>query len=299
MSIPRQVQAAAAEAEAELQRRGESVATPPPAAEPAPPPAPTPSPEEVLKATNESQARRISVQDGALKKQGADIREMRQQIAELTRKLAEATAAPPAPATPPKPAPDLSDFDPKLIEAIDHRAEQLAAPLKNELEIARREREERANAMDRQRKADAATAFLDEFAPKNWREIDSSPEFAEYLSEFNPATGQPFGFEFDKACSEFDGPGIARIIRRFDDQRSAASKPATPPPPSAPVVPPISGRAPDVAAPQGRIWTTREIDDFFNDVAKGRMKARGWSQQRIDETERDILAAYSEGRVKH
>jgi hypothetical protein len=295
MSIPRQVNAAAAEAEAELQRR----AAPPPDAEPVPPPAPTPSPEEVLRATNESQARRIAVQDGALKKQGADIREMRQQIAELTQKLATATAAPPAPAPPPKPAPDLSDFDPKLIEAVDHRAEQLVAPLKDELEVARKEREERAKAQDRQRKADAATAFLDEFAPKNWREIDNSPEFAEYLSEFNPATGQPYGFEYDKACSDFDGPGIARIIRRFDEQRAAASKPATPPPPTAPVVPPVSGRAPEVVAPQGRTWTTREIDDFFADLAKGRLKSRGWTQQRIDETERDILAAYSEGRVKH
>jgi hypothetical protein len=295
MSIPRQVQAAAAEAEAELQRR----APPAPAPEPETPSAPTPSPEETLRATNESQARRIAVQDGALKKQGADIREMRQQIAELTQKLATATAAPPAPAPPPKPAPDLSDFDPKLIEAVDHRAEQLVAPLKDELEVARKEREERAKAQDRQRKADAATAFLDEFAPKNWRDIDNSPEFAEYLSEFNPATGQPYGFEYDKACSDFDGPGIARIIRRFDEQRTAASKPATPPPPTAPVVPPVSGRAPEVVAPQGRIWTTREIDEFFLDVSKGRLKARGWTQQRIDETERDILAAYSEGRVKH
>lgn len=296
MSIPRQVQAAAAEAEAELQRRVQ----PAPAPEPeTPPPAPEPSPEEALRATNESQARRIVAQDGALKKQGFDIRDLRQQVAELTQKLEHVTAKQATPAPPPKPAPDLSDFDPKLIEAVDHRAEQLVAPLKDELEVARKEREERAKAQDRQRKADAATAFLDEFAPKNWREIDNSPEFAEYLSEFSPATGQPYGFEYDKACSDFDGPGIARIIRRFDEQRAAASKPATPPPPTAPVVPPVSGRAPEVVAPQGRIWTTREIDEFFLDVSKGRLKARGWTQQRIDETERDILAAYSEGRVKH
>jgi hypothetical protein len=296
MSIPRQVQAAAAEAEAELQRR----VPPAPAPEPETlPPAPAPSPEEALRATNESQARRIVAQDGALKKQGFDIRDLRQQVAELTQKLEHVTAKQATPTPPPKPAPDLSDFDPKLIEAVDHRAEQLVAPLKDELEVARKEREERAKAQDRQRKADAATAFLDEFAPKNWREIDNSPEFAEYLSEFNPATGQPYGFEYDKACSDFDGPGIARIIRRFDEQRAAASKPATPPPPTAPVVPPVSGRAPEVVAPQGRTWTTREIDDFFADLAKGRLKSRGWTQQRIDETERDILAAYSEGRVKH
>lgn len=295
MSIPRQVMTAAAEADAQIQRMREGNTPPEPQPQPeAPQPHAPPQPNE-LETKNKAMAHRISVQDGALKKQGEEIRALREQVAELTAKL---TAAPPAPQPPPKPVLDMDKFDPDLIAVTRHIADEQTASLRSELEVAKKEREAREKAEAQQRKAAEFTGFLDEFAPADWRDIDNSPAFADYLADYDLATGRQRQADYMDAFNRLDGRAMARIFRHFADHAAATKPPATPPPPTPPVVPPVAGRATEPEVPQGRIWTQAEIDGFYSDFTKGRLRGPTWTEKRIRETEADILAAYREGRVR-
>lgn len=299
MSIPRQVLRDAAAADAALDQMRNAATPPadePPTPEP-PKPAPPPPPAPVVedwKARHDVAAHKVSVLEGITRTQGDEIKGLHAQVKQLRADI-EAAKAVPA-----KPAPDLSDYDPKLLEAIDHKVGEQVAQTKRKLEDLEAERAARAEADrkaadERTRKSEFAD-FMDEFVP-DWLKIDNEPAFASWLTSVNPATGQQWQAAYMDAVNRIDGRAMARVFNAF----KAAAVPATPPPtpPAPPVVPPVSGRAEAADVPQGRIWTQKEIDEHYDGVLRGRLKARGWTEKRIAEVDADILAAYLEGRVRH
>lgn len=302
MSIPKQVMAGAANAEAHLQSmrdKANAFVVDQPQEPPAGPPPPPPAKD--WEAECKAAQQRWTVADTMLKKLGLDNKELNAKIAELEGKLAYAKAKAEAkaedPPAPPKPAPDLTKYDPELLEVVEHLAEKRVAAVQREVEESRADRERRQAAEAKAREEDAKKAefveFMDEFVP-GWRNDDNDPEFAAYLATTDQATGQQAQAAYMDAFQRIDGRAMARVFLHY--RQTKAAKPAQPPSP--PVVPPVSGRADPGDAPPGKLWTVAEIDEFYNDSAKGRLKQRGWDQKRIDATEKDILAAYSEGRVR-
>lgn len=302
MSIPRQVMAAAAEADAVISnmRNGQAPAAEPPVTPPPqdpPPPTATP-PAKDWEAECKAATQKWTVADSMLKRAGADIKELHAEIKRLTAELAVAKAlAVKAPAEPAKPAPDLEVFSPEARQAVEYLAEERVAPLKSELEAVRKEREQREQEDARRRKEAEFVVFMDDFGPADWRAIDTSPEFAAWLAEFDPVTGKQRGQEYDASCQALDGRAAARLFKQFATSRPAPT-PQPPPPPAPPVVPPVAGRAEAPSTPQGRIWTQAEIDQFYADDLKGRLRQRKMTPEQIEAVNKDILAAYREGRVR-
>lgn len=266
----------------------------PPADPPPPEPPkvdPPPPPTEDWKARYEERAQKVRVLEGIARAQGDEIQSLNAQVKQLKADAEAAKAAPP------KPAPDLTKYDPELLEVVEHLAEKRVAAVQREVEESRADRERRQAAEAKAREEDAKKAefvdFMDEFVP-GWRNDDNDPEFAAYLATTDQATGQQAQAAYMDAFQRIDGRAMARVFLHY--RQTKAAKPAQPPSP--PVVPPVSGRADPGDAPPGKLWTVAEIDAFYADEQKGRLKQRGWDRKRIDATEKDILAAYAEGRVR-
>ena len=292
MSIPRQVLAGAAAADAVLNDMRNAANPPAPQPPPEPPkPEPPPPPAEDWKARAEAAQHRVKVTEGITRTQGEEIRELHAQVKQLKADLEAAKAAPP------KPEPDLTKYDPEILEMVGHLVDKRTASVQREVEESRADREKRmaaeAKAHEEGVKKAEFVDFMDEFVP-GWRGIDNDPDFATYLSSTDPATGEQVQAAYMDAFQRIDGRAMARVFKRYLATKAAA--PAQPPSP--PVVPPVSGRVELDDAQPGRIWTVAEVDAFYADEQKGRLKQRGWDRKRIEATEKDILAAYSEGRVR-
>lgn len=121
----------------------------------------------------------------------------------------------------------------------------------------------------------------------NWKQIDTDPEFIEYLQQTNPETGLPLQSLLTDASEKLDGHRVAAIMKGYE-----ASKQSLPDqnmhvhPESAPTTE-VSGQQP--------VFTTAEYTHFMANYRKGRYKSRPeWAEQRLKELE----AAYKDGRVR-
>jgi hypothetical protein len=137
----------------------------------------------------------------------------------------------------------------------------------------------------------------------NWRDINNNPDFQAWLLQPEPLIGVLRQTILEDAQRNNDVGRVALLFRAWPGYQAS---PAPAPAPNqtmsgAPAalqsqIAPGRGRAP--AAPQQaapKIYTSREIAQFFDDVRAGRYSGRESEKARM---EADIFAAGREGRVQ-
>jgi hypothetical protein len=295
--------------------------TPAPApVEPAPPPTPTDNWEQKyrsLQGKYDAEAPHLRRQAEAVQLQNQQLME---QLQSMQQKIAELQKAPPTPQEPPRPVvsdKDVENFGSDLIDLIQrasHAAAQRAAhdvrsDVANMLAELRGEIGKTQSTVgqvmqtqqksERERYDDALTA-----AVPNWREIDATPEFRQWLSEYDPLLRTTRQNGVNAAYAAFDVPGTVAYIHAFQATQGSAA-------PAAPVVDerrrelerqvaPTSTAAPaptPSSSPNtsSTIWTQAEIQNFYTDVVKGKFRNRDAEKARI---ENEIATAAAEGRVR-
>jgi hypothetical protein len=130
-----------------------------------------------------------------------------------------------------------------------------------------------------------------------WRKLNEDEKFLTWLAELDPASGRSRQDLFDDAVASFDLARVAYFFNTYGSQTGAGQpKPggdapknedATPPQP--PIDPPKGGG--DKPPAGKKMWTGKEVQQFYDDVRRGRYKS-----DEVASIEQDILSAQREGR---
>lgn len=138
----------------------------------------------------------------------------------------------------------------------------------------------------------------------NWREVNRDEGFLNWLAEPDPYSGMVRHALLKKAFEENNAARVLRFFEGYLGEHAVISEqpPAQSDERSSPqvdletlVAPGRPREGSDFRAQEGkRIWTQREIKQFYRDVQEKRFAGRDKERMRI---ERDIIAASREGRV--
>jgi len=141
---------------------------------------------------------------------------------------------------------------------------------------------------------------ISQYCP-NWMTTNDDPAFIAWAkSTKEPYTGSTIINLLNQAYSGGDSQRVAMIFNEYNQKlTSTHSTTATTIRPSVDdlVTPARRGSAAQTSADthQGKIWTEKEVDRFFDDFARGRYEHR---QKEAKELEAEIGRAYGEGRVR-
>lgn len=284
----------------------------PPQSDPEPEPAATP-PEEnwegkykALKGKYDAEVPRLS----------ADLREMRDQISALTAMQQKAAE------TPPEPAPkkdvvteqDMTDYGEDLIAFVRKVAENAAATAVGDL-TPKLEQIQGQVVQSAQKQASNTVHSKLDTEIQDWRDINKSPEFLEWLAERDPYAGDYRKNLLVKAFDEGDAERVTAFFKGFLAERQAVTpnpttqtEPAAQPAPTpetqvqaqvpleqlaGPTGGPSSGNV-NTQPEQAPTWTRAQISAFYKDVQLGAFKNNPEQQARI---EASISAAMAENRI--
>lgn len=169
---------------------------------------------------------------------------------------------------------------PKHINKIESRLESAESGVRASSEFAAQSQQERFYAQLAQRVPD-------------WREIDTTPEFAAWLQESKARIAL-----VQHAMANYDVVGIAELFEHYkaitskgQETEPQSNKPARPSLDHK--VAPSRSRSSNSPAPsEKRSWTRSEIAQVYKDRRK-------YSQKDFDALQRDIFAAQKEGRVDY
>lgn len=157
-----------------------------------------------------------------------------------------------------------------------------------------------------QRNKESVLAHMDEQVP-GWRELNEDPIFLEWLDQVDPFSGARRGDLLLDAFKAFDAKRVETFFTGYQKEHAAVTPPAPVPPTAtapatqvtlesmvAPGTPkPGAPRTPD--GTDKKIWTRREISNFYREVNSGRF--RGTAEQR-KAIEADLFAAQNENRIR-
>lgn len=190
-------------------------------------------------------------------------------------------------------------FDPELLDLVGSIAKDAARqevdPIRGTVEETKAEREARTNAeREEARRTDFADA-LDELVPE-WNSIDNEPGFHSYLSEVDPATGKQRQQVLVAKVQAMDVASVARIFQgyiRARGNRPTNGKVQGGQSLAGQEVPDLAGHSRAPSGQEKKIYTQREVREFYAGVTKGH-----FSRERATEIEKDIVAAQKEGRIR-
>lgn len=145
---------------------------------------------------------------------------------------------------------------------------------------------------------------LDQAIP-NWKEINESPEFQQWLSEIDPLTGIQRQIYLNDAHQQMDVGRVAQFFRTgaVVPQAQQVQAPTTPQTvttsPASQLELQISpsrtkGTDIPVDSTQKKIWSRAGISKFYDDVRRGVYAGKDAERSQI---ENDIIAASSENRI--
>lgn len=121
--------------------------------------------------------------------------------------------------------------------------------------------------------------------------INKNPKFLEWLTQVDPVYGQTRQSALDSAASVYASERVAAVFNAFKGVTPAKSNQ---PELSAQVAPGRSSAAPSPTAGTQALVSERDIQTFYNDVAKRKYVGREAEQDRIEAA---INQALAEGRV--
>jgi hypothetical protein len=266
-------------------------------------------------------------------KYDAEVPQLTQQLRVLEARLADVTSllanmrqqpAPQAapPAGPPLPAPTakvyqqvldraaIEDYGVDMVEMIERLAtavvDRRLAAVKVDLGKAK-STAEAAQQTAAQTAQQRMFQELDQAMPE-WRQIDKSAEFLQWLEGVDPYSGYKRVQLIQSAAQANDAQRVLVFFRGFKNEQAATSQAQVPPnaPPAPPVppkpsldtfaAPPTTGGAPPVTPPQSQaqFFKQSDVSAFYAAVRAGRFRGNPAEQQRI---EQEIVKAAAEGRV--
>lgn len=233
------------------------------------------------------------------------------QMADLERKLQDmelAKAAPQAPEAPERLVTDeeIAEYGPELVDIVRRAAKEELSPELARIKAENERLQARLEGMGETVADTTRQRMLNEMDTRllNWREINQSPDFLAWLQEPDPYSGQR---KQDMLTSAFNNNDVNRtcvFFERYNSETEAINteEPATRSPQvdvDKLVAPgtPRSGGAPRVQQADTKVWTEREISQFYNDAAKGKYRSeRGKAEK--ERIEKQIHAAAMSNRVK-
>lgn len=118
-------------------------------------------------------------------------------------------------------------------------------------------------------------------------QIDRDPEFAQWLNGVDALTGRSRREIATNAWRNADLPTVVNVYRSFE-----ARQPAQPGTRDHLETPGPAGDPPPPSSNQKRTWTSKQIQQFYEKVRRGRI-----SDEKARAVEQDIFAAQKEGRI--
>jgi hypothetical protein len=275
--------------------------TPPPAEPPTPPQAPAPAPEadwkhkyETLQGLFNQRTAQAQAKTLALESQLSEIQRV---VADLTKAQAQKPEAPAV--MDPK---DVEAFGADMLEMVKRYAEQTFNQLGARFDTKVQEFDGRLNVLEgKVTGVDARTtetmersfyATLEKLVP-DYEAINATQRWLQWLGEIDPVYGAPRQAALDAAFSRLDAERTAAVFKAY--------KATIPPAPSAglenQVAPNGAASAPAPAAnpAQGRIFSQKFVETFYNDIAKGKYRGREAEAERIVA---EIDLAARDGRIR-
>lgn len=255
------------------------------------------------------------------------VRDMRQQLTatqNLLASLSQRQGTPPAEAAAPA-APaslikddEVKEFGADLIDVMRRVAREEQSSLLPEIDRRVAPVAQRADqaaqvaqhATQRVARNDQQTVLelLTDKVP-NWQQLNSDPEFLNWLDQTDPFSGQERGAMLQQAYQAHDGPRVVAFFSGFQKEHAAVQPPAPPAGQQPPqgqqptqrrlddFVAPGTPKPGAAVAPDGsgkRVWSRAEIGKFYADRSAGRIK----DSKEAAKTEADIFAAQREGRIR-
>jgi hypothetical protein len=131
---------------------------------------------------------------------------------------------------------------------------------------------------------------------RNWLEINEEDSFHNFLAEEVPYTGREKQEFLIKAHKDFDVDAAAKFFIDYAGPSSLKDEPSPEPEPKVPeeLIAPETGGGNIPPIPEERVYTTQEVDKFYDDKRKGKYKGKEGEARKI---EQDILTAGREGRI--
>ena len=313
MALPKAIQAQVAEAEALLadmnkpqEAAVEAVNQPTdtPQAEPQPqavtPPAPQAQPADnwehkykTLQGKYNSDVPRLQ----------AEVNELKAQLAQAVARINE-VAKPAAPKEEPQPVADPKDveaFGEDLVDMVRRVAERMLGGVAKKLEAQAAAFEQRLTTIEQQLKGTTQTvavtaeqAFFDRLTKlvPNWEEVNANQAFLDWLGEIDPVYGQPRQAALNVAQQTLNADRAAAVFKAWLSLQPQAPKAD----PVGKQVSPKASAASTPPTPNGKpVVTQKQIQEFYNDVARGKYRGREQEAQRLEAA---INAAIAEGRVR-
>lgn len=202
----------------------------------------------------------------------------------------------------PKPTVDPKDveaFGAEMIEMVQRYAERTFASIAAQVDEKLNAMESRMASLEQGVSAVSTStavtqesqffAALDRLVPQ-WETVNTDPRWLSWLAEVDPIYGQSRQTALDYARTNFDAQRTANIFNSFIASIT--------PPSLASLVAPTTTAAPAptmTPGPQRRIYTQREYQVFYNDLAKGRYRGREAEAHAI---EAELNLAQSENRIR-
>jgi len=191
----------------------------------------------------------------------------------------------------------LGDDTVKAIkDSVKASTEAATGSLKEQLE-QQKERERK------QQEAQLATAKQDEYntfisrlgnVVPEWQAINADPEFFTFCHNSYDIDGRLIAESFREAEEARDAVTIARFMLQFKSRQTAQPKEKVDNL-AEHVAPTGQAASQSTTTKQPEIMTKAEIDKFYSDLSKGRLRGR---QGYVDEMEAKIEKAIMEGRVR-
>lgn len=166
------------------------------------------------------------------------------------------------------------EIDPKRVEELDQRVAQF----------------------EQERMADAEARFWTDLkrAIPNWETVNKDPDFHQFLAQIDPISGKQRQVLLNEARDALDAQRVIEIFQLHLKNQSQSHGQGRQIPEEE--VEPRTARTTE-AEPQGggnkRIWTGKDISQFYKQKAAGRMDPK-----EAERLEADIFAAQREGRVR-
>lgn len=281
-------------------------ATPPANAQEAPEPAPQPAPpaedwEQKYKALQ-------GKYNAEVPRMAADIRALREELQALK------SAPPPKPAEPEPKKPvvtdqDIVDYGEDLIDLIRRVSRGEVGPVVEQLKPEIEQVKGQVTQAARQQATTSVYSVLDRDV-QDWRTINKSSEFLEWLNQSDPYVGDIRKNLLSDAFQKGDANRVAAFFKGFlaerqvvsppPQQQPAASAPASVPAPQVSLEQLAGPAGAPSAAAQGVTptpapsWTRAQVAKFYSDVAAGVFNK---DPARKAQIENSIAAAMREGRI--
>jgi len=186
-------------------------------------------------------------------------------------------------------------------EAVDivKRASQKAVeasvtPLKEEINRLKADKVAEQRRLAEARRASAYNSFLmdlSKFVP-DYQSIDKDPKFAQFMEGYDEYTGEKKVDVFRRAEEFLDAERVADFFIEFKRALPRSKKERL----EENITPTGSASASNTNTVKAEeTFTARQVEDFFNDIARGVYKNR---QKEANEIEARITKAYVEGRIR-